>query len=200
MKKIALALVLVIFPVAAHAEAAIAKCDLEGYVDDPDPKGTNLRGGPSATAPVIGHLPPQHADADAQTDIGAEFTIVGSKDGWLEIEDATDGPFNQNPTFHFKGPAWISGALVSFTIGSNKMYSAPSYKSAVVTQLSGDDADGAWGPDSFTVKRVYGCSGHFADISGVTPTKIKKTFRGWIGRTCSNQVTTCDPGEEAHLP
>ncbi|HUB84544.1 MAG TPA: SH3 domain-containing protein [Rhizomicrobium sp.] len=198
--RIALALFLFALPVAAHADTGITKCDLSGYVNDPDPKGTNLRSGPSVTAPVIGHLPPQHDDPDAQTNIGAEFTIIGSKDGWLEIENATDGPFNKDPTFRFKGPAWISGALVDFTIGSNKMYSAPSYKSSVVTALSGDGPDGAWGPDSFGVKRVYGCSGHFADISGVTPTKIKKTYRGWIGQTCSNQVTTCDPGEEAHLP
>jgi hypothetical protein len=198
--KIALALALFVLPVAAHAQTGVIKCDLEAYANDHDPKGTNLREGPSVTAPVIGHLPPLHADAEAQTDIGAEFVIVGSKNGWLEIEDATDGPFNEKPTYRFKGPAWISGTLVDFTIGSNKMYSAPSYKSPVVTALSGDDADGAWGPDSFIVKRVYGCSGHFADISGVTPTKIKKTYRGWVGRTCSNQVTTCDPGEEADLP
>ncbi|MBS0274663.1 MAG: hypothetical protein JSR55_09730 [Proteobacteria bacterium] len=198
--KIAFALLLFALPVAAHAESGVTKCDLEGYANDHDPKGTNLRSGPSVTAPVIGHLPPLHADDAAQTDIGAEFVIVGSKNGWLEIEDATDGPFNEKPTYRFKGPAWISGTLVDFTIGSNKMYAAPSYKSPVVTALSGEDAGGAWGPDSFNVTRVYGCSGHFADISGITPTKIKKTYRGWVGRTCSNQVTTCDPGEEANLP
>lgn len=194
--KIALALFLFALPVAAHADSSVSKCDVNGYVEDTDPKGTNLRSAPSATAPVIGHLPPQHDDKDAQTTIGAEFHIIGSKDGWLEIEDATDGPFNQDPTFRFKGPAWISGALVSFTVGSEKLHAAPSLKAPVVASL----LYGGDGPDSFDVKRVHACSGSFVDISVQLDPGIKKNapmLRGWAASVCSNQVTTCDPGIEA---
>ena len=197
--RIALAFFLFALPIAAHAETGISKCALNGYVNDPDPKGTNLRSGPSVTAPVIGHLPPQHDDADAQTKIGAEFAIIGSKDGWLQIENATDGPFNKDPTYRFKGPAWISGALVDFTIGSERLHTAPSYTSPVVAKL----LYGGDGPDSFDVKRVYGCSGNFADISVQLDPGIKKNapvLRGWVGSVCSDQVTTCDPGVEATMP
>jgi hypothetical protein len=190
--RIALALALFAMPVAA--QAAPGTCDVHGFVQDTDPKGTNLRGAPSATAPVVGHLPPQHYDKDAQTTLSAEFHIIGSQDGWLEIEDAEDGALGKDPTYTFKGPAWISGALVGFTVGSVKLRKAPAMDAPQVASLMGEN----FGADSYDVKRVYACKDRFVDIAVQLSPNMKKgapLMRGWAATVCSNRLTTCDGGE-----
>jgi hypothetical protein len=76
-------------------------------------------------APVIGHLPPlfQLTDADI---VGAEFEIVGSKDGWLLIRNAEAAVDRQgNGKRVFEGPGWISGGLAGATLGSQFLRAAP---------------------------------------------------------------------------
>ncbi|HEY2035090.1 MAG TPA: SH3 domain-containing protein [Rhizomicrobium sp.] len=168
--------------------ASDAVCSIRGYNADKDMTGTNIRSAPDAKAPVIFRLKPE---IEPEDNYGAEFDVIGSKNGWLLIRNAESGQYGEgNGKIVFKGPGWISGALVGFTINDSNMRAAPSGKAKVVAQLEGDNgAGGVWGPDSFGVTRVYGCSGAFADVIGVTPTK--KTYRGWVTKLCGNQRTTC---------
>ena len=173
---------------APVSTASDAVCSIHGYNADKDMTGTNLRSGPDAKAPVIFRLMPEKEPED---NYGAEFQVIGSKNGWLLIRNAELGAYGDgNGKIVFKGPGWISGALVGFTINDSNMRSGPSSGAKVIARLEGDNGEGGvWGPDSFGVTRVYGCSGDFAEVSGVTPTK--KTYRGWVTKLCANQRTTC---------
>lgn len=169
------------------------QCSTRGYNTDRDPKGTNVRTGPRVTAPVVGRLPAMGKLDGSDEDVGADFRIFGSKDGWLLIEYKSDkGDINLR--------GWMSGRLIGGTIGSAKLRAKPSEESEVVATLSGEIDGNGYGPDSFEILQVHGCRGKFADVTVRLPASIKpppgkdKPMRGWVGRICSNQLTTCDPG------
>jgi hypothetical protein len=175
---------------AAVDSAGASKCSIRGYLSDPDPKGTNVRAAPRANAPVIGHLPPRSGYEGSNEMVGVEFEIIGSKDGWLLIQNPEKVAFN--------GPGWISGRLVGFTIGSPRLLAGPADNAKVVADLHGQGEEG-FGPDSFGVLQVHACQGHFAEVTIALAPSIKpppgkdKPMRGWVGKVCSNQLTTCDP-------
>ena len=174
-------------------------CEVHGYLADTDPKGTNVRSGPSATAAVIGHLPPQSSSSPGvDENFAVEFTIIGSKNGWMLIKEAQTGQYSDAPLKTvFAGPGWISGTLVGFGIGTNGLRSGPAATDKVIAHLI-DTARGI-GPDSYAVKRVYECRGGAVDVTIVLPPGIDpkaKPIRGWSRHVCANQVTTCDTGGE----
>ena len=192
------ALVLAALPLAAHAAAVdmagVSKCDLKGFSVEPDPKGTNVRSAPSVNAPIIGHLPPRHYEREADLTIGAEFDVLGSKDGWILIENAEDGKIGEESTFRFKGPGWIFGGAVGFDLGS-PLRAGPSADAKIAANL--EDGDHAIGWDTYVVRRTHACTGHFADLTVQLPPAIKKNatpLRGWASHLCQGQLTTCDPG------
>ena len=174
--------------------AVTSSCTIEGYLSDTDPKGTNVRSGPRADAPVIGRLPilPPHAEGSFDAN-APEFDIIGSKNGWLLIRDARFDRPSAGVKKLFSGPGWISGALVSFTVGSNALLAGPSDDAKIIEKLS--SADAGYGPDSFNVTRVHACQGHFAEVTIdlVSTTTKHAPMRGWVGHVCSNQLTTCGP-------
>ena len=150
-----------------------------GDIDDSRPRllgdqRLELLGDAVARADVVAYVGPVEAGQDQPVFRNAELGAYGDGAGKIV----------------FKGPGWISGSLVGFTINDSNMRSGPSSNAKVIARLEGDNGEGGvWGPDSFGVTRVYGCSGNFADVSGVTPTK--KTYRGWVTKLCANQRTTC---------
>jgi hypothetical protein len=196
--RIPFAILLLMLPPGAQAAplAGISTCTrVQGFSADTDPKGTNLRAGPDANAPIVGHLPPRLYEKQADLYLSAEFDVIGSKTGWLQIANASDGHVGQDSTYTFKGSAWISGTLVGFTVGSTKLHAAPSLTSPAVATLLG----GNFGPDSYDVKRVHACSGSFVDITVQLPPAMKKDAKpvcGWAAVVCSNRLTTCDAGSE----
>ena len=180
---------------AAPVETAGAsQCKSRGYLKDTDPHGTNVRAAASANAPVIGHLPPLARIEPSSNDlVGAEFDIIGAKDGWLLIRDAHAG---SDDKLVFTGPGWVSGRLVSLTLGGDTLRDAPDVDAKMIAKLSGELKDGsAYGPDSYEVVTVHGCSSHFVDVTirlarSLAPNA--KPMRGWDERACSTQLTTCD--------
>jgi hypothetical protein len=190
------AVALALLAVPVHAGSAVdasgaSHCAIRGYLNDADPKGTNVRAAPSANAPVIGHLPPRAKMKDDDEIVAVEFDIVGAKNGWLLVQNPDRGDF--------KGPGWLSGRLVGFTIGSPKLLAAPAADAKVVASLQ-SIGDFGIGPDSFEVRQVHRCQGHWAEVTvvlapsvGPPPGMHKGPLRGWAGKVCSNQLTTCDP-------
>jgi hypothetical protein len=181
---------------AAELETAGAtQCQTAGYLKDSNPRGSNVRRAPRANAAVIGHLPPRAPMAPGSDEIvGAEFDIIGAKDGWLLIRDARTG---ENGKQVFKGPGWIFGRLVDFTLGSNMLRVAPDSDAKAIAKLSGETKDGnRYGPDSYMVLAVHGCENHFVEVTIVLAPSIipgGKPMRGWADKACSTQLTTCDP-------
>jgi hypothetical protein len=186
-------------PMPKADASGATQCEVHGYLTDTDPKGTNVRAAPDAHAAVIGHLPPEYSEPTASESFAVEFTIIGSKNGWLLIKAAETGQYGDGPTKTvFAGPGWISGALVGFTIGSNVLRSGPAKTDKEVVRLI--DTDKGYGPDSYAVKRVHACQGHAVEVTAVLAPSLEKNakpVRGWARHVCANQVTTCDTGGDA---
>jgi hypothetical protein len=177
---------------AARAEAAGASievagasaCRLKAFAIDRDPKGSNIRSAPRADAPVVAKLPPLWR-LGPDTWEGAEFDLVGSKDGWLLIQNPTAGQYEDKTARPFEGQGWISGALVGVTIDDGPLLAKPSADAAVLVR-----AESA----SYDVKRVHACIGEFVEVTAAPIGG--KTYRGWSRRSCASQLTTCDHGSE----
>ncbi|MCK9908430.1 hypothetical protein MXD81_04780 [Microbacteriaceae bacterium K1510] len=172
--------------------AGASRCETHAYLNDPDPKGTNVRAAPNGKAPVIGQLPPRAPmQGDDSEIVGVEFEIIGSKDGWLLVRNPDRGTF--------KGHGWIYGGLVSGTIGGPQLLASPASNAKVLAELHHEGETGV-GPDSFEVMQVHACQGRFVEVTVKLAPSIapypglpKQPMRGWVRKLCSTQVTTCDP-------
>ena len=163
-------------------------CAVRGFATDRDPKGSNLRSAPRADAPIIGHVPPLWSIGQ-DTWTGAEFEIVGSKDGWLLVRNGEqDGSLKFDAAHVGNGRGWLSARLVGTTLRVAALRSAPRREAPLVARLAGDN----WGPDSAAVSAVHSCQGSYIEVTttpfGGTP------VRGWSFKPCSSQLTTCDGG------
>ena len=182
-------------PVAANAApldtTGASQCRTRGFSTDRDPKGTNVRSAPRADAPIIGHLAPlTRISPDTMT--GVEFEIVGSRDGWLLIQKgdpATD--FRLDPANVADGRGWVSGRLVSVTLGRRYLRAAPRGDGAVVLDLFGPN----WGPDSVHVSAIHACRDKYVEVTATPPGG--KPVRGWSWSPCASQLTTCDSAGSA---
>jgi len=167
--------------------AGATPCSVRGWVQDPDPKGTNVRSAPRANAPVIGRLAPMvRLTPDDST--GVEFDIVASKDGWLLIRDGSDGGLTFDAAHAADGRGWISARLVSTQLRATAFRSAPNRDAPEIARMRGEN----WGPYSVAIVAVHGCQGQYIDVTA-TPVG-GKPMRGWSYSPCSLQLTTCDGG------
>ncbi len=160
------------------------QCDFGAYATDPNPKGTDVRAAPRADAPVIGHLPPLYR-LSPDNSTGAEFQVMGAKDGWLLIGKGKHAIDNS-----FEGPGWIPGNIASLSIGDERLFAAPSTNAPIIVWLM--DIARGWGGDSFGVTQILSCQGQFAEITVQPPDKNLKARSGWVTGTCTSQLTTCD--------
>lgn len=154
------------------AEERVVPCDVKAYVNDPDPKGLNVRAGPGMQHPVVGNLPDQQAE-------GIEVHITGSAGDWVRIDSATEQGGDGERSF-FKGVGWVFapelavdgvGGLPSGT----PLYRGPAKTGGVVSHLPVEAG-----------ARVRGCSGRWTQIE-------YKGRRLWAapGTLCYSALTTC---------
>ncbi|HTE82328.1 MAG TPA: hypothetical protein VK634_16715, partial [Reyranella sp.] len=120
---------------------------MRGVATDRDPKGSNLRSAPRADTRIIGHVPPL-SNIGQNTWTGAEFEIVGSKDGWRLVHNGErDGDLKLDAVHAGDGRGWLSARLVGTTLRVAAFRSTPRQDAPLVARLAGD----SWGPDSVTV-------------------------------------------------
>ena len=182
---------LALAPIAATAQpldaAGATQCSVRGWAKDPDPKGTNVRSAPRADAPIIGRLAPMMRITRDDT-TGVEFDIVAFRDGWLLIQNGSDGGLKLDAAHDADGRGWISAGLVGTQLRTIAFRAAPRRDAMEIAHLIGD----SWGPDSVKVSAVHGCQGPYIEV---TATPIGgKPVRGWSYKPCSSQLTTCDGG------
>ena len=190
----ALAALLMAGPLAYAASVdtkGVTPCAFSAWSTDKDPAGLNVRAAPGADAPVIAKLPPPRP---SKSDTYAvEFRVIGSRDGWLLIENAKFVDYDGSAADQavFAGPGWVSGTKVGFEINDASLRAGSGADAPIKAQLvDNSDPNGIYGPDSAVVDRVFGCSGEYADVLLHLGPKGRPT-RGWVTRLCSNQVTTC---------
>lgn len=147
------------------------KCSHGGWVEDKDPKGTNIRDAPSLKGKIIGNIP--HAEDDGEQ---AMLDIIGYSNGWLKIRFAET--VNGDQLFNKTG--WISAKMVTANVetGSSKpavLYALPKRSSRKIGTIPND-----------TLIRIVGfdCFGFKVSYKGKT---------GWLKAddVCGNPVTTC---------
>jgi hypothetical protein len=179
------------FPVIALALCALPtvaraapQCDLDAYVADPDPHGTNVRAAPNASAPILARLGTR---TEEHEQFSAEVSIIGMSDGWAHISRAWFADYGHGEKTLFRGDGWISLKLIAFTVNAMELRAAPSADAPAVLKMW--SAEGGWGPDSMTVSRIFECHADFAKLSVRTPDGHEAT--GWSDKLCGNQVTTC---------
>ncbi len=175
--------------------AGTEPCDISGWSVDTDPAGLNVRSGPSATARVVGRVPPAWTspgrDGEAGQAYRSEFRIAGYRDGWFLIR-AIKAPgvdygerYPRSRPQPYRGQGWVSARMVGAALANGGLragvlHQAPTAHSAArAASRSGEPVS-----TGDIVQRIHACSGSWGliDIEGV---------RGWWPGLCSNQVTNC---------
>ena len=154
--------------------AGVVPCDVQAYVNDPDPRGMNVRSGLGDTYKVVGNLPNQDVN-------GIVVHINGSQGDWVRINRATEWG-GERDRILFKGEGWVYGPLlgvngVGWLEGGTPLYGKLSAKGRVLTKVPPDDE----GPTT-----IRGCRGRWMYVE-------HRQVKGWAapGTLCSNPLTTC---------
>ncbi len=157
------------------AAAGVVPCNVVAYMNDPDPRGTNVRSGPGSTFGVVGNLPSQNVE-------GVVVNISGSKGDWLRIVRAVEVGGAEEERTLFAGEGWVYGPLlgvdgVGWLEGGTPLYREPVKSGRVLIKIP---ADGG-GPTT-----IRGCKGRWMYIE-------HRKVKGWAapGTLCSNPLTTC---------
>lgn len=130
-------------------KGSITPCDVAAYVNEPDPRGLNVRSGPGTTHKIVGNLPDQQAE-------GIEVHITGSQGDWVRIDRADEQGGERK---FFRGEGWVYAPSLGvdgvggFTPSGTPLYAGPS-KGRVVARLP-VEGGGA---------RVRGCRGRWTQI------------------------------------
>lgn len=160
--------------------ADTVSCKLEGWSNDKDPNGLNVRAAPNASAPILARLPQR---PQAENGALVEFEILGFKDGWVLIKGASYGDYGDPPpaTPLYSAMGWVHGSRVGGQLvgGQNVigLYAEPR-DSARRLPRPGN-------VDEVEVKALLDCTGLWAKIDS-------NIGVGWVYGLCSNQVTTCN--------
>ena len=160
-------------------------CHFSGWSTDPDPRGLNVRAGPSTTARILGTLPPPESGEDVEVDFGATFDVVEARDGWFRIENARR--WSQAGRGVSTLPSgWISGHFVGFQLVTDKAFAEPDPASLVV--VTSWDEDG--GLTQFNYRNPTTCRGEWVRLTVVG--KDGRDRQGWVRGVCGLQETICD--------
>lgn len=185
---------------AKSLPAGTMPCDIYGWSEDKDPKGLNVRAAPDVKSKVLGTLPAPYkfkAKGNNVPEGGwlTEFNIIGYKDGWFLIENATppgkdyedESVYPRNAPKPYAGRGWVSANKVGaqYANGDTRMgglYQAP--HSDANWMPARTEGGSEIGPDGGPNK-ILACSGYWALVES------HDKVRGWWRRLCSNQVTNC---------
>lgn len=142
--------------------AAPVVCAATVYVNDPDPKGANVRSAPDAKSKI----------ASTITDSDSELDITGTLGDWLRVRQvrSVDG------TASFKGEGWVFASLVAVRArGAATLRATPGASGVAVVKLRDEEQ-----------VSVVSCRGDWLQVKYKTNTGwIAKNSR------CGNPVTTC---------
>ena len=184
----------------------VVACAFDALTNDPDPAGLNIRGAPSAAAPILGRLPAVDSTEEAMGRILPQFHVIGTWDGWFLIEGAHYDPGYNIPKKApklYAGRGWVSGKLIATGLRTLTLKAAPAADAADVVALSGETDGGAFGPSEISTRAILGCSGPWFrvevplnanghQLAPKLPTDAPKdAVRGWTTGYCTAQLTTC---------
>ncbi|MCW5771705.1 MAG: SH3 domain-containing protein [Rhodospirillaceae bacterium] len=186
-------------PMAARAEAP-QPCGFDAYVIDLDPKGTNIRSGPSGQSRVV-------ASVKGKNDI--QVSVVATQNGWFRIKQFSD--FSTGKDTKIDG--WMHGSVLGSGLmimqgakARERLREEPSDQSKTLLELEWDPGeDGKLQRLSALLpggKTEVIDNGKIKDAATAIPLACNKDwikikvhkYAGWVpvGRLCGNPVTTCN--------
>ena len=153
----------------AAASGAPVACDLDAYLANADPAGTNVRSGPGSAAPVILRAPADHE---------AIAAVTGFHDGWFRVERLEQAGTGHDQVLLAGRQGWIhrSGLRVDVAPADPTLRQHPRADSRIVRRLQGEQEGVV----------LLGCSGAWAKVRVGDDT-------GWLSPAgqCANPLTTC---------
>lgn len=178
-------------PRVAGAVSA-GSCAIEGWSIDRDPRGLQVRQGPSAKSAVVGRLPPFVVSDDG--DYGPAFQIIAAEAGWLHIREAKDAwrPSDLPRRPIYAGEGWVHGSMVRVSVQSASGHAAPAADSELLVDTGGD-----WLSERGVVTGITDCAGDWAKVRyhlPAQPARGQRSGAAWFNAICGDQRTTCDFG------
>ncbi|HEY5721617.1 MAG TPA: SH3 domain-containing protein [Allosphingosinicella sp.] len=159
-------------------------CAFEAWVIDEDPKGLNVRAGPSPEAAIVGTLPPMAWDPDLERKMGAGIKVLESRDGWFRIGDPA---WSRNLGGIPDGPkGWIHGRYIDFAIQTDKAFAEPDPSSPAVATAWRDKHGGR----QIGYRHPHECRGEWVRM--LVKGHDGREKLGWLRGTCAIQETSCD--------
>jgi uncharacterized protein YraI len=142
-------------------------CQISAYVIDKDPKGLNVRSGPSNSYGVIGKLP--------TNSVGVIVDIAASQGDWVQLTKAESPEKTE-----FEGTGWVYTQLLGTSTrgyGSRgvSVYPSANTQSAAIGRIPSE-----------TGVKLLGCDRSWALVE-------HQELKGWIApdAQCANPLTTC---------
>lgn len=184
-------------------------CSFAAFVEETDPAGLNVRAAPSASAPVLGTLPPVWTDEYGMR-ARVLVKVTATSNGWFRIREAfEDEALTGKPARPlYGGEGWVNGRKLVVKSQANAGRTRPDPKAPVAVRLK----DGLVFDGSSTIAagRLVDCRGRWAQVDydesrfaaemrpylQVSPAaragQPKGRFRAWLDQICGIQETTCD--------
>jgi len=152
-------------------------CNLNAYVNDPDPTGLNIRAGPNSTYDILTTLP-----AISKVD-GIMVHVIATYNRWMQIDHAE----SVEGLVLIDTPGWVYGPLLSVDLrayapgAKTKLYSKPDNSSTIISEIPGVVQMELWGCD----KKGW--------IYSKWDGNAEESFWGWIepADQCASPVTNC---------
>lgn len=162
LKAAGLISVALLMVITSTARAQGATCLVTAYLNDPDPKGTNIRSAANAKSEVIATI----------TDLDSQVDIIGSSGDWLRVRKVR----SLEGTVSFNGDGWIFASLLAVRARHGAvLHATPERTAAHVMNLLDED-----------VLTLRACRGEWLQVKHHTTTGwIERDSR------CANPVTTC---------
>jgi hypothetical protein len=149
------------------------ECETEGWVNDTDPKGLNVRDSASSNGKVIARL------VAGEEDEAVTVTVTGGSGKWLKISGAVKIDGQQL----FEGNGWVFAQMISTSTKGSPGYKSPA---PLFSSLSKSSTKTASVPSSSEVK-LLGCKEGWVKV-------VYKNQEGWLApeNQCGSPVTNCN--------
>jgi len=192
------------------ARPATTTCSFGAFVVETDPAGLNVRAAPSATAKIVGMLPPTFVEPSMNYGVRVEVDVAGAHNGWFLIRNALDNDaLTERPARPmYAGEGWVSGNKLTVKSQAEVGRAQPSLKAKPVLRVGDNES---FDSDMLVeAGRLADCTGKWAQVEFSDqrfPAKDRGTlkidaaarsglpagrFRAWVNRICAIQETSCD--------
>lgn len=162
-----------------------------------------VRAGPSAAAPVIGHLPTTGADGSTTYEYSVTFDVTAVNGEWLEITNVSDSNNADDQRAARPvpvGTGWIRSDAVRLGVQSARGYQRPDTASRRLIDLGTEwltgmgrvtrviACDGDWILADYAIVQRWGEGNSLIEISPAE----QQHGRAWFHGLCGIEETTCD--------